>query len=92
MKRLGEEYSLFRQLPEEKQDEIRRLFREFSQLPEDRRSGMRREIFALRQMTPAKRAVRLSSEEFQNDFDDRERTLLKNLLDILPEHAPEPRH
>jgi hypothetical protein len=86
-RRLRDEYNLFQRLPPEKQQEMRKLFKQLFEFPEDRRRVLRRELFRLRNMTPDRRASRMNSARFKEDFNEEEREFLMSLTELFSRPA-----
>ena len=74
---------LFNRMPLDNQDIARRVFRQFSQLPPDRQSLLREEFQSLRAMPPEGRRARVQSDEFREQYTDREQMFLRQLLRLL---------
>lgn len=84
-KGVSDRFDRFRDLSPEQQRTARQAFRQFNQLPLERRQQLRREVTVLRGLNDEERAARLSSDEFRNRFDSRERGLIADLTTSLPE-------
>ena len=76
-------YQAFNQLPPEKQNQARRLFRQFGELPQQRQGPLRQEFESLRAMPDAERRARMNSDEFLNKYDSHEQKLLGDLSGLL---------
>jgi len=74
---------MFNQLPPERQDEARRLFRQFNQLPPERQGLLREEFQNLRAMPEGDRRNRIESDDFRNRFNNREQRFLRGFADLL---------
>ena len=83
--RLRAQTEVFQNLPPEKQETVRKMFRRFNNLPEDRRQPVRQELRQLRGMSEADRNARMNSEEFRNKYSPGERQILENLTVLVPQ-------
>lgn len=85
-----ERYRLFYRLPREKQTRAREIYREWKDLPGGRRRILLDEYDSLRAASPAARRERLGSLHFSETYGPRERSVLKNLVELFPDQpAPD---
>lgn len=83
----------FNHLTPEQQHQAREIFGQIRQLPDERRQQFRKGIRQLADAPPEQRASLLDSNDFQNNYTDHERDLMRQIvqLNILPpKGAPEP--
>jgi gas vesicle protein len=74
----------FHELPAEKQQAARKVFREMNALPIERKQDLRRELLKLRRMTPEDREARFQNEEFRGRFTADERRILQQMTELFP--------
>jgi hypothetical protein len=82
---LRERYQKFAQLSPERQEIVRQRMRDFRQLPPSRRQLVRREIEHLRWLPEPQRGARMNSEEFRSRFSPRERQIVRDITEYLPD-------
>ncbi len=90
-RRLQRDYQRFRRLSPEQQKAYRRLYGRFNKLPPNRRQNVNREFRNLRRLSPQQRSERLSSDQFRNSFNAKERQLLEEMVKMLPVKPPKTR-
>ncbi len=73
----------FNQLPPEKQNQTRRLFRQFGELPQERQEPVLKEFENLRVLPEAERRARINSDEFRNKYNSHEQRILGDLSGLL---------
>jgi hypothetical protein len=81
---LLERYRLFLDLPPEKQQQARRVYRHWRMLEPARRRELLREVEQLREASPGARQERLESEQFSKAYSVQEQRILRGLTDLLP--------
>lgn len=74
----------FYELPAEKQQAARDLFREMNALPLERKQDLRRELVKLRRMPPEDRKAHYNNEEFRGRFTADERRILQQMMELFP--------
>jgi hypothetical protein len=72
------------QLPPEQQARVRDRIRDFNESPPDRKRAMRQQLRELGGMTPDERKAYFKSDEFKSQFSSDERDTLKAMSQILP--------
>ena len=89
--KLNREYALFQQLPPERQLAARQTMKQIAELSETRRPMVRTAIHNLFKQPPEVQGRRMASRSFQERFNDDERKLIKDALNILvpPEAGPQ---
>lgn len=78
-------FDRFREMPAARQESVRRAFSSLNELKPERQQAVRRELRRLRSLPDGDRQSRLESAEFQNRFDEREREIIGQLSDLVPE-------
>jgi len=71
------------QFPPDKQNQARRLFRQFGELPPERQGPLRKEFENLRVMPEAERRSRINSDEFRSRYDSHEQKILSDLSGLI---------
>lgn len=75
-------------LPPQRLEAARLLFRRFSELPQDRQTAIREEVAEMRKLSPEERRARVNSDEFRNQFSDPEKRLMLDMARVFPSGAP----
>lgn len=89
-RRVLERFRLFGELPPREQSRARAVYRQWQQIPPPRRRELLDEFDGLRDAEPEDRRKRFESREFKDSFSERERDILKELTDLLPEGGANP--
>jgi len=77
----------YEHLPPEKQSQARSLFQQYQGLPPDQKSQVSQEYRKLRQMSPEQRTQYFNSDDFHNNLNDQQRSLLRGMADLYPNPA-----
>ncbi|HEU0122296.1 MAG TPA: DUF3106 domain-containing protein [Bryobacteraceae bacterium] len=86
-RRLEGSYAKFQEMPPEKQEEVRQLFRRVREsFSADRAAAAHAAIRRLRRAEPGERKKLLETGRFQKEFNEEERKLLDQIAGELPEH------
>ncbi|MCX6624483.1 MAG: DUF3106 domain-containing protein, partial [Acidobacteria bacterium] len=81
---LEQRYERFRALPPEQQQRIREVYQRMRDLPGARQWAVHREFRHLLRLPEPERQSTMQSEEFRDRFSNEERTLLNDLVTLLP--------
>jgi Protein of unknown function (DUF3106) len=77
----------YEHLSPEQQHEANNLYKSYRGLPSDQQSQVSQAYRKMRLMTPEERSDYLSSDECQNGFNEKQRTLLRGLSELYPNPA-----
>jgi len=80
-------YQLFNQLPRERQAAAREIYEEWRKMERERRNQVVAAVRRLRSARQERRALMLESERFQSTYDDDERAMIEQLLELTPKRA-----
>jgi hypothetical protein len=80
--RILQRMETYEHLPPEQQQRVHEMFRQYRGLPQDRRQELKHAFQQLEGMTPDERQRMLDSPEYRNNFNDRERSLLRGMSSI----------
>jgi hypothetical protein len=81
---LIQRYQLFSSLGPNQQTQARTLFRQWTALPRPRRTAIVQAVRRLRNAQPDARAGMIASESFATLFDESDRALIEQLLELAP--------
>lgn len=82
--RLGEHLVAFINMPPQRQEIARAVFRRFAAQPSERQTAMRAEISVLAELSPEDRRSRVNADEFRNRFSGPEKVLMFDMVRIFP--------
>ena len=82
--RLGENLAAFLNMPPQRQELARAVFRRFAAQPDERRSAMHAEVRVLTDLSPEDRRSRVNADEFRNRFSGDEKLLMFDMIRIFP--------
>lgn len=82
--RLGEHLVAFVNMPPQRQELARAVFRRFATMPAERQSVMQAEMRVLADLSPEDRRSRVNADEFRNRFSGAEKLLMFDMVRIFP--------
>jgi len=77
----------YEHLSPEQQKQADSLYQRYRALPADQQSQVSLEYKKLRKLSPDQRAQIFNSDEFQNNFNDEQRNLLRGMSELYPNQA-----